>query len=101
MEDRAGPPYQSRSKLRGIRPKGNKHSRLTLKVAADLRAAIIVEVATDKSGPIPERLHRSVAARRSAATILNTSRLASVKLFLRRSRILIGSRSETPRPTGR
>jgi hypothetical protein len=34
----------------------------------DLRAAIIIEVATDKSGTMPERLHRSVAARRSAAT---------------------------------
>jgi hypothetical protein len=37
-------------------------------VATDLRAAIIVEVPTGKSGTMPERFHRSVAARRSAAS---------------------------------
>ena len=37
-------------------------------VVADLRAAIIVEVPTGKSGTMPERFHRSVAARRSAAS---------------------------------
>lgn len=38
-------------------------------VAADLRATIIVKATTDKSGKIPERLQRSMAARRSVATL--------------------------------
>jgi hypothetical protein len=47
----------------------NDGASLLMMVAADLRAGIIVESATGESVTISERLHRSMTARRSVATI--------------------------------
>ena len=59
------------------------------KVAADLRAAIIVEM--------PKRLHRSVAARRSAATKISYE--ASFEVFTRRESSIPGTTVSVLRTT--
>jgi hypothetical protein len=70
-------PDQRNERIPGGKRRGIK------KVAGDLRAAIIIEGAIDNlGGAMPERLHHSVPARRSAAT--NVGNEVSFEVFTRR-----------------
>jgi len=55
-------------------------------LATDLRAAILIKIATGQVGTIPERLRRPVVARRSAATKISNEATVFAHKGLRPSR---------------